>query len=87
LFEVQAFLNGLDPSVVRVELYANGIDGAGSVLQQMERVGEAQGTPAAATYRATISATRPAQDYTARLIPHHADVAVPMEVNRILWQR
>jgi starch phosphorylase len=87
VFEVQAYLNGLDPNAVRVELYANGINGAGSVVQEMERVGEASGASAASTYRATISATRPAQDYTARLIPHYADVAVPLEVNRILWQR
>jgi len=30
---------------------------------------------------------RPASDYTARLIPYRDDVAVPLEVARILWQR
>jgi starch phosphorylase len=31
--------------------------------------------------------TRPVADYTARLIPHHDDVAVPLEEAHILWQR
>jgi starch phosphorylase len=39
------------------------------------------------TYRVSVLATRPATDYTARVIPHFAGVAVPLEVNTILWQR
>ena len=36
---------------------------------------------------ASVPATRPATDYTARIIPHRAGVAVPLEVDPILWQR
>lgn len=32
-------------------------------------------------------ATRPAADYTVRVVPHHDDVAVPPETPRVLWQR
>jgi glycogen phosphorylase len=38
-------------------------------------------------YGAPVPATRPASDYTARVIPHCAGVAVPLEAAQILWQR
>ena len=38
-------------------------------------------------YRAPASATLRVTDYTARMIPHSAGVAVPLEVDLILWQR
>jgi hypothetical protein len=38
-------------------------------------------------YRAMAPATRPAGDYTARVIPHRPGVAVPLESGQILWQR
>jgi len=37
-------------------------------------------------YHATVPATRPAGDYTARVVPRHAGVAVPLECSHILWQ-
>ena len=38
-------------------------------------------------YGAPAPATLPATDYTARVIPHCAGGAVPLEVDPILWQR
>ena len=38
-------------------------------------------------YVAQVPATRPVTDYTARIIPHCAGVAVPLEVDPIFWQR
>jgi len=32
-------------------------------------------------------ATRPASDYSPRLIPHHPGAATLLEANLILWQR
>jgi glycogen phosphorylase len=72
---------------VRVELYADGIDGGGPVRQEMERTGQLAGTPGGYVYRAQVPATRPPTDYTARVTPHYAGVAVPLEDGRILWQR
>jgi starch phosphorylase len=37
VFEVQVYLNGLDPKAVRVELYAAGVMGSASVRQEMKR--------------------------------------------------
>jgi starch phosphorylase len=38
-------------------------------------------------FRAQVPATRPAAHYTARVIPQHDGVAVPLEVDPILWQK
>jgi starch phosphorylase len=87
VFEVQVYLNDLDPNAARVELYADGVNGDGAVRQEMERVRQLAGEAGGYAYRALAPATRPATDYTARLIPHYPGVAVPLEAARILWQR
>jgi len=87
VFEVEAYLNDLDPDAVRVELYADGRNGDGAVRQEMERVRPSAGAGGGYVYRAQVPAIRPATDYTARLIPHRAGVAIPLEATAILWQR
>ncbi|HEX2770443.1 MAG TPA: alpha-glucan family phosphorylase [Geobacteraceae bacterium] len=87
IFEAEVYLNDLDPNVVRVELYADGINGGSPIRQEMTRVQPPAGKPRGEIYRASISATRLATDYTARIIPHFAGVAIPLEDARILWQR
>lgn len=87
LFEVQIYLDDLDPEAVRVELYADGIDGAVSQRVEMQRVRQLVGATNGYAYRAGVSAARPASDYTTRLIPYHYGVAIPLEAARILWQR
>jgi starch phosphorylase len=44
-------------------------------------------SPGVLTYSAHVSATRPASDYTARIIPHHPNASVPLEAEQIIWQR
>jgi starch phosphorylase len=72
---------------VRVEIYADGVNGDGPVRREMERVRKLAGASKGYAYRARVPATRPATDYSARMIPHHSGVAVPLEAARILWQR
>jgi starch phosphorylase len=86
-FEAQVYLDDLDPKAVRVELYANGIDGAQPVRVEMQRVRQLVGATNGYAYRAEVPATRPATDYTARVIPHRDGVTVPLEEAHILWQR
>lgn len=86
-FEAQTYLDGLDPETVRVELYADGIDGVAPERVEMKRVRQLVGATNGYAYRADVSAARPASDYTARLIPYRDGVAVPLEENHILWQR
>jgi glycogen phosphorylase len=88
VFEVEIFLNDLPPNTARVELYADGINGADSVLVEMKYVQSlADASRGGCLYRATVPITRPATDYTVRAIPQYQGVAVPLESARILWQR
>lgn len=86
VFDVQVYLSDLDPDAVRVELYADGVMGVAPVRQAMTRVG-GDGASGSYVYGAAVSAARPPGDYTARVIPHHDGVAIPLEDTRILWQR
>ena len=85
-FEVEIFLNGLDPNAVRVELYAEGINGGEPVRQEMKCAGPLPGASHHCVYQATVPASRPANHYTARVIPHFSGAAVPLEAAHILWQ-
>jgi starch phosphorylase len=87
LVEVQVFLPGLDPNSVRVELYADGLNGGDPVRQEMKCVRQLDATAGGYVYSATVSAARSPSDYTSRVIPHCEGVAVPLENPRILWQR
>jgi starch phosphorylase len=86
-FGIQVYLNGLDPDVVRVELYADGANGGGPIRQEMMRDAQNSSTQGKYIYSASVSADRPANDYTARVIPHCDGVSIPLENARILWQR
>ena len=87
VFEVQVYLNNLDPKAVRVELYANGVNGGSPVRQEMNRSRQLVGAVRTYIYNITVSAARPATDYTARVIPNYDSVAVPLEAAQILWQK
>ena len=86
-FEAEVYLNDLDPTIVRVELYADGINGSSPIRQEMMRVQPPAGEARGGIYCASVPATRLAADYTARVIPHCDGVAIPLEDARILWQR
>jgi starch phosphorylase len=86
-FEMQVDLHDLDPNAVRVELYADGINGAAPVRQEMKLMSQEVGTANVHVYGANVPVARPAADYTARLIPHFEGVAIPLEAAHILWQR
>jgi starch phosphorylase len=87
IFEVQVYLNGLDPDAVRVELYAEGVNGGNPVRKEMTRGPILVGAENGYVYGAQVQATRQATDYTARVIPHRTGIAVPLEAALILWQR
>jgi starch phosphorylase len=87
VFEVEIFLNDLDPNAVRVELYADGIGGSDPVRVEMKCERPQPDASRRCVYHATVPATRPARDYTARVVPQRSGVAVPLESARILWHR
>ena len=86
-YEVQVYLNDLDPEAIQVELYADGINGGDPVRQKMQQSRQLVGTLGGYVYSATVPAARPTTDYTARILPHCEGVAVPLEAAQILWQR
>ncbi len=86
IFEVQVHLDDLDPKAVRVELYADGVEGSAPMRQEMKRVRELANALGGYLYNAAVPAARPPSDYTARVIPYCDGVAIPLEEARILWQ-
>jgi starch phosphorylase len=87
VFDVEISLHDLDSNALRVELYADGINGGNPVREEMQCVRQLPDASRRCVYHATVPTTRPAQDYTARVIPQRSEVAVPLESARILWQR
>jgi starch phosphorylase len=87
VYEVQVYLNDLDPKAVRVELYADGINGGAPVRQEMKHVRQPADASGSHIFSAAVSADRPSSDYTARVIPQFNGVSIPLEDPRILWQR
>jgi starch phosphorylase len=85
-FEIQLALAGLAPDSVTVELYADAAGDESACRQPMARAPVAP-TGGACVYRCTITGKRPPTDYTPRVIPRFDGVAVPLEADRILWQR
>ena len=37
-------------------------------------------------FKGMVSAERSASDYTVRIVPFHADVHIPLETNRVVWE-
>jgi len=86
-FEVQVYCGELDPSAVRVELYADAVNGGAPERQEMKRGQDLPGAVNGYSYSAAVSAGRPATDYTARVIPRYDGAAIPLEEANIRWQR
>jgi starch phosphorylase len=85
-FEVEVYLAGLDPSDVRVELYAESRDGDGPFRREMQQTQQSPATPMAFLYSVRTPATRAPGDFTPRVMPHHP-MATGLELSRIVWQK
>ena len=85
LFHAEVFLNDLDPSGVALELYAEGQNGGPPLRYPMNRDERLGDSANSFTYSALIPASRPAVDFTPRLIPQHSGAIVPLEAPYILW--
>ena len=77
----------LHPAAVRVELFAEGINGGDPFRQPMERGARLCDCAHNYVYSARTPATRNAGDFTPRVLPYHPDALVPLEARQILWQK
>ena len=84
-FDVGVYFNDLDPDTVQVELYANGLNGEAPVVQKMTRGIKLNGKTSGYHYAASVGSSRPAADYTPRVIPNLSGVSIPLETALILW--
>ena len=83
---VAVHLGEIDPRAVRVELYAEPLDGEEAEIHPMEAAETAAATMNGRVYRTRIPARRPAGQYTPRIVPFFDGAVVPLEAPFILWR-
>lgn len=86
LVHAQIWLGEINSDHISVELYADGINGEPPVRQEMQRDSN-DTTDGEYVYEVHVTANRPADDYTIRIVPRYEGISVPLENNLILWQR
>ncbi len=84
-FQLEVFFGKVDPQAVQVELIAPEADNR-IWRQPMAREDRLPDREGGYLFTAKVPATRPAGDFTPRLIPYFPGVAVPLEIPLILWQ-
>ncbi|HLP66672.1 MAG TPA: alpha-glucan family phosphorylase [Rhizobium sp.] len=87
IFSAEVYLDDLPAECVRVELYADATAAWPVVTAVMDRAPPAATSGGWNLFTVRAPADRPVSDFTARIIPFHPDLSVPLEVNEILWQR
>lgn len=85
--EVQVYLNGLDPDMIKLEIYSEEFENWKAVRQEMIFLRQLLGEPNFYVYYALVPANRPEIAYTARILPYFPGVTVPLEENHIFWQK
>jgi len=84
-FQLEVVFGRLDPEGLQVELFA--AEPEDRVWRQpMARGDKLPNRERGYLFTAQVPATRPAGDFTPRLIPYFPGVAVPLEIPLILWQ-
>jgi starch phosphorylase len=86
-FDIPANLGGLDPDAVRVEIYADALDGGAPERHRAVRISGLDGIPGGYVFSVSVTAVREAADYTARALPDYDGVSVPLEASHIVWRR
>lgn len=86
-FVAQVSLGEVDPQWVRVELYADPAAEENPVRLAMEQGAPIPGAVHGYWYRTVVSTSRPATDFTPRVVPYHPEARIPSEGALMLWQR
>jgi len=85
--KIAVHLGELRPDLVRVELYADALDGGSPFVSEMTRCDSAGPSERWCIFAANVPASRPASDYTPRIVPSHSGAMVPLDDSHILWFR
>ncbi|MGP6156346.1 MAG: alpha-glucan family phosphorylase [Vulcanimicrobiaceae bacterium] len=84
---VEVHLGELRDDWVRVQLYAEPLDGGPPLVTEMTRLEDAEPSSDARVYSADVPASRSSSDYTPRVIPSYPGASAPLEDAHILWFR
>lgn len=84
-FDVQIYLDGLNPNDIRAELYAEGLNNGLPECYEMSCIRQLAGTSHMYHYKVSIPSKRQAADFTPRVVPSFPEVSLPLETNQILW--
>ena len=87
VFSAEVYLDDLAAESVRVELYADAAGTQSAFKAVMDRAPPTATSGGWNLYTVRAPADRPVSDFTARIVPSHPDLSVPLEVGEILWQR
>jgi starch phosphorylase len=85
--QVEVQLGGLRADFVRLQLYADSLNGEPPFVAEMTRREGAQNATDHRLYAAVVPASRPSWDYTPRVVPAYPGGEVPLEDGHILWFR
>jgi glycogen phosphorylase len=85
--EAVVHLGALSPGAVRAQLFAHPVHGEAPEVVELGEGLPADATPGTYIYETRLQTMWPTEHYTARVIPYHADAAVPLEQANILWER
>ena len=86
-FEVQVYTDDIDTDAIKIQLYAEGLDGALPEIYDMQQADKLIGAVHGYEYSVFVKTQRPASHYTPRIVPFHAHIKVPLEANHILWHK
>ncbi len=85
--QVQVHLGDLRADWVRVQLYADPLDAEPPLVLEMTHSDSAEPSRGWRIYAADVPASRPASDYTPRIVPSHSGAKIPLEDAHVLWFR
>jgi starch phosphorylase len=86
-FSVPVHLGEIGADDLRVELFAEAAGDEPAPVTAMRRSAAIAGSTNGHLYLGAVAATRPATDYTVRIVPARAGVRVPAELELIRWQK
>jgi starch phosphorylase len=86
-FTAEVHLGSLPAATVRVELYADAVNGSSAVCEPMQPDAGAPDPAGVSIYRASVLSARPSCHFTPRIVPHHPEARVPIEAPLIAWGR